>query len=283
MFSKLGLCPDYVRDGKCSKAGCKLNHGKDVEFEEEKKTHVTKPKSSGKKFTPKVEEAKLVDKVDEFSGYVFADPGRTIRMGELHRKKLEDENKKLMKSQLCKFLFEKGSCKFGDRCFYSHGRAAAPAGRGGRPLTAAPRREYMPPMAPVIVDMEWDAVFDRAAVAERVRPPPMRSTKTSKKHSSPVKKPETKPEDLDKYEQDKDESSSEEEVVENLDLFEQRLRKVHKDLDRLEPVRKALFRGKSLDVMFIIDCTGSMGSWINASKKEIKSIIECIRNQYYGI
>ena len=35
--------------------------------------------------------------------------------------------------------------------------------------------------------------------------------------------------------------------------------------------------------MFIIDCTGSMGSWIGASKKEIKSIIECIRNQYFGI
>ena len=35
--------------------------------------------------------------------------------------------------------------------------------------------------------------------------------------------------------------------------------------------------------MFIIDCTGSMYSWIDASKKEIKSIIECIRNQYFGI
>ena len=93
-----------------------------------------------------------------------------------------------------------------------------------------------------------------------------------------------KEEDLDRYEEKKgDDSSSEEEVKENLEVFEERLKQVNKDLTRLDPVRKALFRGKSLDVMFIIDCTGSMGSWIEASKKEIKSIIECIRNQYFGI
>ncbi len=35
--------------------------------------------------------------------------------------------------------------------------------------------------------------------------------------------------------------------------------------------------------MFIIDCTGSMGSWIGACKKEIKSIIDCVRNQHFNI
>ena len=36
-------------------------------------------------------------------------------------------------------------------------------------------------------------------------------------------------------------------------------------------------------MMFIIDCTGSMGSWIEACKKEIKSIIDCVRNQHFNI
>ena len=35
--------------------------------------------------------------------------------------------------------------------------------------------------------------------------------------------------------------------------------------------------------MFILDCTGSMGSWITASKDEITSIIEYVRTQNYGI
>ncbi len=42
-------------------------------------------------------------------------------------------------------------------------------------------------------------------------------------------------------------------------------------------------KGKSLDMMFIIDCTGSMGSWIGACKKEIRSIIDCVRNQHFNI
>ncbi len=35
--------------------------------------------------------------------------------------------------------------------------------------------------------------------------------------------------------------------------------------------------------MFILDCTGSMGSWIKACKKEIISIIDCVRNQIFNI
>ena len=40
---------------------------------------------------------------------------------------------------------------------------------------------------------------------------------------------------------------------------------------------------KSLDVMFIMDCTGSMSPWIEAAKREIKSIIDCLRNQFFNI
>ena len=35
--------------------------------------------------------------------------------------------------------------------------------------------------------------------------------------------------------------------------------------------------------MFILDCTGSMGSWIKAAKNEILSIIDFTMNQYFGI
>jgi vacuole morphology and inheritance protein 14 len=64
--------------------------------------------------------------------------------------------------------------------------------------------------------------------------------------------------------------------------FNSQLQKLYKDLVRLEPVRRAI-GGKTLDMMFIIDCTGSMGSWIEACKKEIKSIIDCVRNQHFNI
>ena len=59
--------------------------------------------------------------------------------------------------------------------------------------------------------------------------------------------------------------------------------RVYKDLVRLEPIRRAAYGNKSIDIMFIIDCTGSMGSWIEACKKEIKSIIDCVRNQHFNI
>ncbi len=131
--------------------------------------------------------------------------------------------------------------------------------------------------------MEWDAVFAKIATSAPSKPAVSRPAPPRSAFKKPVQEKKVKEEELDRYEQKKDDDSSEEEVKENLDVFEERLKKVNKDLNRLDPVRQALFRGKSLDVMFIIDCTGSMGSWIEASKKEIKSIIECIRNQYFGI
>ena len=48
-------------------------------------------------------------------------------------------------------------------------------------------------------------------------------------------------------------------------------------------MRKALYFGKDLDMMFIIDCTASMGSWIEACKEEIIAIIECVKAQQFGI
>lgn len=65
--------------------------------------------------------------------------------------------------------------------------------------------------------------------------------------------------------------------------LDSQVRRIYTDLIRLEPLRRAMGAGKSLDMMFIIDCTGSMGSWIDACKKEIKAIIDCVRNQHFNI
>ena len=47
---------------------------------------------------------------------------------------------------------------------------------------------------------------------------------------------------------------------------------------------KARKYGKtSLDLMIVLDCTGSMGSWIKACKEEIKMIINSIQSSFYGI
>lgn len=35
--------------------------------------------------------------------------------------------------------------------------------------------------------------------------------------------------------------------------------------------------------MFIMDCTGSMTPWIDAAKREIKSIIDCLKNQFFNL
>ena len=72
---------------------------------------------------------------------------------------------------------------------------------------------------------------------------------------------------------------------ENTDItdLDAQVRRIYADLIRLEPIRRRMNSGKSLDMMFIIDCTGSMGSWIEACKKEIRSIIDCVRNQHFNI
>ena len=71
--------------------------------------------------------------------------------------------------------------------------------------------------------------------------------------------------------------NSDEDSVDITDLDSQ-VRRIYADLIRLEPLRRAMGSGKTLDMMFIIDCTGSMGSWINACKQEIRAIIDCVRN-----
>jgi len=47
------------------------------------------------------------------------------------------------------------------------------------------------------------------------------------------------------------------------------------DLKLILPQKK-----ETLDLMFIMDCTGSMQSWINATKNELFNIIDTIRTEY---
>ena len=61
-----------------------------------------------------------------------------------------------------------------------------------------------------------------------------------------------------------------------------RIIEAHQDLQLFKPLEK-LFKAKlSLDLMFIIDCTGSMSSWIKAVKKELYQILDQVLEEHDG-
>jgi hypothetical protein len=285
MLSRLGVCHNFLRDGVCKRIDCKYRHHSDDK--EEKKEEKTTTHTSSKPVKKDIEEIKEVMVKD---GFVSTFDERSYKKGEGYKTKKEEERLKLLKMQKCRFLFEKGTCRYGDKCYYSHAGPKVAA----RPTTTASgaavhsrisRPEAaMPVMAPV--DLDWVGAFSKlAAMApsrpKTSRPAPKKATAAVKETAEEKKKRE---DELDRYESNEEEDGvNVDEADDEIEVLDNRLRKIYLDLIRLEPVRKSLFRGKSLDIMFIIDCTGSMGSWIEASKKEIKSIIECIRNQYFGI
>ena len=65
--------------------------------------------------------------------------------------------------------------------------------------------------------------------------------------------------------------------------FEEQVARINRDLAQIEPVKSLLYKKNSLDLMFILDISSSMGPWIDASKAEINSIIEYVKSQNYGI
>lgn len=107
----------------------------------------TKPQTSERKKVKKIENLtdtksqissafSIIDSNDDSS----FQSGVTLRKGAqmaLEKKmKTEEESKKKLKQQKCKFLFEQGSCRMGERCYYSHEKqetkiVSAPS-RGGR-------------------------------------------------------------------------------------------------------------------------------------------------------
>lgn len=65
-------------------------------------------------------------------------------------------------------------------------------------------------------------------------------------------------------------------------LLDTRVREAHQDLQLFKPLEK-IFRSKlSLDLMFIMDCTGSMSSWIKAVKTELYNIIDNVLEEHEG-
>ena len=71
--------------------------------------------------------------------------------------------------------------------------------------------------------------------------------------------------------------------VANCKELEKHIKGLNKDLSSLLPIENKLMKIIDLDIMFIMDCTGSMSQWIDASKKELNNIIDCIQEQHYGI
>ncbi len=57
--------------------------------------------------------------------------------------------------------------------------------------------------------------------------------------------------------------------------FRKEVDRIHNEFKKLEPIRKAITH--TLDIMFILDCTGSMRPWIESCKKEIRAIIDSLK------
>jgi hypothetical protein len=90
-------------------------------------------------------------------------------------------------------------------------------------------------LTPLFLWAAWAVTKRHKRKQHKKENPAVDSPKVSAKKPEEVKK--VKEEDLDRYEQKDGDDSSEEEVKENLEVFEERLKQVNKDLTRLEPVR----------------------------------------------
>ena len=63
--------------------------------------------------------------------------------------------------------------------------------------------------------------------------------------------------------------------VDTSELNEQ-VKRIYSDMKRVNLLRAHTFAKRSLDLMFIIDCTISMTMWIEACKKEMRNIIDFV-------
>ena len=55
------------------------------------------------------------------------------------------------------------------------------------------------------------------------------------------------------------------------------LPRLHEDLNIIKDACRSTLSGGDLDLMFIMDCTSSMSSWISTCQREIMNIVEKIK------
>ena len=289
-----------MKTGKCTDASCNLQHVTDIDSMNSGGSKTILSKTIKKEAA---EDSKA--KTYSSSISIISEPDSKFKestrirkgaiMAEEKKKKALEEEEKKKKETKCRFLFEKGSCRMGDKCFFSHeGYTGVPSsssriehdsahrggrggrggmrgergdrgGRGGRPMTATAPRDHSAD------SMEIPPSFPRGGRGGFGGGRPKRlDFNAGNSTNGPAKMITLKKKD------------SEGDPKDITDLDSQ-VRRIYTDLIRLEPLRRAMGAGKSLDMMFIIDCTGSMGSWIETCKKEIKAIIDCVRNQHFNI
>ena len=182
--------------------------------------------------------------------------GRTTSKAEEYKKIMDDKKKAEMKSQICRFLLMNGSCRFGDKCFYSHDIALPDSShlRGGRGgfrggFRGESRGGIRGGFGEGSLAGSWGGFrgssarrgrggFTMVAVDDDDIRAPIASTGRDRSDSPIVRRPmrtkkpaveETKKKpvekNLDRFEQNgSDNEQSDEEVKESLDLFEERLK-----------------------------------------------------------
>ena len=177
MFSRF-ICINYMKTGKCMDLSCNLQHVTDIDSMNKGGAKSILSKSI-KKTTEESKGITVSSSVSIISESESKFNERTrIRKGALmaeeKRKKAHEEEEKKKKETKCKFLFERGTCRMGDKCFFSHeGYTGVPSsartivpefehrggmrggrggmrgdrggmrgGRGGRPMTSTAPRDH---------------------------------------------------------------------------------------------------------------------------------------------
>jgi hypothetical protein len=181
------------------------------------------------------------------------EPGVKVRSGVKFAEEKKQRAKELEmirnKRIKCKFLFEQGACRMGDKCYYSHEGYKAPAEtkqnggssayrggmRGGRPMTST-------------------TPFSSSDHSARIPSGASRGGRGGISGHNSVREEQNLMPRKPKVQKKQDCTD-----------LESQISRINSDLMRLEPIRKRIDK-KSLDFMFIIDCTGSMESWINTCK-----------------
>ena len=64
-----------------------------------------------------------------------------------------------------------------------------------------------------------------------------------------------------------------------LNELSENLPRLYEDLNIIKDATKTTLNEQDLDLMFIMDCTGSMGSWIKACQDEIMKIVSMIKDE----